>query len=181
MNNLKTSPTGIDAVIHLYQQYLYNALKEAWRVSDDQVDLYGRAYRLQESDGYTPNVYMGSKEYKEVFFDDTKAATGFFITDENIKYSGGTATCNAALIISCNMKSLHPTLDMGADEVIHNEVQKICFPLRFGMEMSGFVTGIDNVFKEFSGWRKKDGIKNRDMYPLHCFRINFNLLYNILN
>lgn len=182
MNYLKPSTKGLDTPVQAYQVYLYGALKTLWSVSDNDLDLYGRAYRLQETDGYAPNVYVGTKEYKEVYFDDTKSATGFFLVDETVKYTSGTASVGVSLILSVNMQKLHPGLDMGADEAIHNEVQKLCHGhLRNGFEMTGFVSGIDNVFKEFSGWRKKDGIKNRDMYPLHCFRINFNLLYNILN
>lgn len=181
MKYSKPTPKGIDVPVQKYQDYLYNALKTLWGVSDSDMDLYDRAYRLQESDGYSPNVYLGSKEYKEMYFDDTKSATGFFLVDETIKYLNGTATTGVSLMFCVNMKKLHPELDMGADEAIHNEVQNLCHRNRAGLEMTGFVSGIDNVFKEFSGWRKKDAIKNRDMYPLHCFRINFNLLYNILN
>jgi hypothetical protein len=182
MNFLKLQTSGLDTPVQQYQSYLYAALKKQWGIANDtDLDLYGRVYKQQDADGFTPMAYMGGKEYREVYFNDTRKATGFFLIGETIKYLDGSASADAALIICCSMQKLHPSLDMGADEVIHGEVQKLCHPLKYGFELTGFMTGIDNVFKEFSGWRKKDSIKNRDYYPLHCFRINFNLLYNILN
>lgn len=179
MEYVKESPTGIDIHIQKLQRFLYSELKKAWGISDDtSYDAYGRAYRNQVADGFIPEVYIGNKEYKELYFDDRRKAISFFGVGESIKYTKGTATAPTYLIFLVNLAQLKGGITR-ADEEVHIDVEKLLQPGRSGFEMLSFETGIDNVFKEYSGWRKDQGIKYRDFQPFHCFRINMSVTYNI--
>lgn len=167
----KTKPVGVDILIQILQNFLYVQLQNTWGIAAADYTAYGRAYRNQTDDGYSPEVYMGSNEYKDSFFDDTVKALSFFSVGENEKYNGG-LTANVALIFCVNVAKLKPTIPWRADEEIRMDVQMLVKSPRFGFFLNGVETGIDNVFKEFSGWKKKEGIKFRDEHPWHCFRIN---------
>ena len=177
----KNTPIGIDKPIQAYQSVFYNTLKKLWNLTDTDWNCYGRVYRNQTEDGYTPEAYIGNGEYQEVFFDDTLKALSFFGVGETIKFTNLSAIAPVYLIMMVNIPLIKPAITGIADEEIRNDVQNFCRAPRFTFEMQSFETGLDTVFKEYSGWRKKDGIKYRDQYPLHCFRINFNLIYNIGN
>lgn len=184
MKPVKTTPKGIDIPIQGLQTVLYDLLKKQWPVDDSTFDCHGRAYRNSNTDGYIPEVFTGSastggKEYAEVFFDDRLKALCFFGAGESEKYSSGSSVAKVYLIFMVDVSKLKPAIDHRADEEIHVDVEKICAQKRLGFTFTGLETGIDTVFREYSGWRKKDGIKSRDMHPLHCFRLNFDLLYNI--
>lgn len=182
---IKTSPVGIDIPIQQHQGFLYTALLSLWGIEDADYSSHGRAYRNQTSDGYVPEVYSGdgtkeqSDDYDEVLFDDSLKALSFYGMDETTRYNLGNATGGIFLIFMVDVPKLKPAIAWRADEEIRNDVEKLCQIDRFNMQLTGFVTGIDQVFKEYSGWRKSDGIKFRDMHPLHCFRLNFQLLFDI--
>lgn len=178
---IKNTPIGIDKPIQAYQSVFYSSLKKLWNLTDNDWNCYGRVYRNQTEDGYTPEAYVGNGEYQEVFFDDTLKALSFFGVSETIKFNNLSAIAPVYLIMMVNIQLIKPAITGIADEEIRNDVQNFCRVPRFTFEMQSFETGLDTVFKEYSGWRKKDGIKYRDQYPLHCFRINFNLIYNIGN
>lgn len=178
MEYAKPNPKGLDIHIGKVQSFIYGRLKSLWNVTDASFDCYARAYRNQTADGYIPEVYKGSKEYKEVFFDDKLAAISFFGVAENIRYTMATATAPVYLIFMVDLSKIKSG-DYRMDEEAHVDVQKLFQPGRSGFNMTGFSTGIDSVFKEYSGWRKEQGMKFRDMHPLHCFRIDFLVSYDI--
>lgn len=179
MEYVKEVPTGIDIHIQKLQRFLYPQLKKAWGISDDvSYDSYGRAYRNQTADGFIPEVYVGNKEYKELFFDDRLKALSFFGVGESIKYNAGTATAAVFLTFMVNLSQIKGGTTR-ADEEAHIDVQRLLQPGRSGFDMVSFETGIDNVLKEYSGWRKDKGMKYRDFQPFHLFRINMSLTYNI--
>lgn len=180
----KISPSGIDIPIQKFQTVMYGVLNGKWGTGDNSFNCHGRAYRNQTADGYVPDVFQGAAttgeiEYKEVLFDDTLKALCFFSVGESTKYDTGSTVAKVGLIFMVNVPQLKPGIVHRGDEEIRRDVELFCTGRRNGFTMTGFETGIDNVFREFSGWRKTTGIKYRDMQPLHCFRINFDLLYNI--
>ena len=182
----KTNPVGVDIPVQRHQNFLYPELKAVWGINDDTSwDSYGRAYRNQTADGYVPEVFIGTgnqaaqADYKEVLFDDQLKALSFYGMDEAARYNTGNANVGIFLVFMVNVQELKPAITWRGDEEIRNDVEKIVQIGRFGMELTGFITGIDQVFKEYSGWRKGQGIKFRDMHPTHCFRLNFNLLFDI--
>lgn len=176
----KTNPVGIDAEIQRLQKFLYDTLKIKWGITNDvDFDLYGRVYRNQTADGFIPEAYKGNANYQEVFVNDAIKATGYFGIGDSITYNKGTSTAQVYLVFTVNVAKLKPSIVHRADEEIRVDVERLLENRRNCCTITSFETGIDNVFKEFSGWRKKEGIKYTDMHPLHCFRINLNLIYNI--
>lgn len=168
----KTKPVGIDILIQRLQNFLYVQLQNTWGIAAADYNCYGRAYRNQTADGYSPEVYTGNNEYKDSFFDDTVKVLSFFSVSENQKYNGGLIANVALIFCISNIGQLKPGIVWRADEEVRMDVQMLLHSPRFGFMMSGVETGLDNVFREFSGWSKKKGIQFMDMHPLHCFRIN---------
>ena len=178
MNNLKTAPVGIDSHINDFQTYLYNKLKTTWNVTDLEFEMFGRAYRNQTDDGYTPERYVGNKEYKDLYWDDKLKAMAFFGVKEDSQVNAGTLTSDCFLIFMVNLQQLKPANER-KDEEIRNDVQRLCIAMKSGFIFSGFKTGIDSVFSEYSGWKKTIGMKFKDHYPLHCFRLDFKVTYSV--
>lgn len=179
-NFIKDNPVGIDKNIQAFQTFLFGQLKTTWNLDDTSLNMYGRSYRNQTDDGYSPEVFSGGIDYKEVFFDDRVAASAFFGVKEKEIYNAGDSTADAYLIVMVNLDQIK-TPNKREDENARLDVEKLCSQIRFGFRMVGFDTGIDTVFAEYSGWKKKNGMQFRDQGKKHCFRINFKLLYNIKN
>lgn len=182
----KPAPVGRDIPIQLFQEYLYPALKAVWGITNDEdYDCHGRAYRNQTADGYIPEVFTGignadaQTDYREVMFDDSKKALSFFFLGEDTKFNRGNTVMPLALIFMVNVQLLKPAIAYRGDEEIRNDVEKLCQIDRFDFNLVDTILGIDGVFKEFSGMRIKEGIKFRDMHPTHCFRLNFQVLFDI--
>lgn len=179
---------GIDKAIQGFQKTMYDKLKAAWQLQDTDWLCYDRAYKNQNEDGaYYPEVFDGNnssgnkaQDYHEVMFEDTVKLQSFFGIGETIKNDGITATVSVFLIFMINnLPALKPGLINRADEAVRIDAQRACVMPRYGFFMTGLTLGVENVFKEYNGWRKKEGIKHRDMHPFHCFRVNFNVVYNI--
>lgn len=173
----KTSPVGIDISIQKMQSYLYDALLTKWNLSDSSLNGYGRAYRNATQDGYTPEVYVGNNEYNEVYYDDRLSGSYFFGIGEEIKNTTKAVTADVFIIFMVNLDKVKPGSNRN-DEEVHIDVQTLVTRLFYGFTFTGLVTGIDNVFKDYSGWKRSKGIKFTDTHPQHCFRLNFKLIYN---
>lgn len=178
----KNNPVGIDCQIQGFQTVLYTLLKKKWGIVGETAwDCYGRVYKNQTGDGYSPEAYIGGDEYKEVYFDDKLGALSFFYVGDSIKHNHLSATAQVSLVFMVDISKVKPGVAHRADEEIRSDVQAFSQTPRYGFILSEFVTGIDQVFKEFSGWRKANGIKHNDVHPLHCFRLDFSVSYNIHN
>lgn len=176
----KTNPVAEDVMIQALQTFLYNQLQKVWQIQPSDYTAYGRVYRNQTDDGYTPEVYMGGNEYKDSFFDDSVKVSSFFGIGENQTYNGGLQT-QVFLIFMVRVDLLKPNIAWRADAEIRNDVENLLKTGRKNFMLKGVETGIDNVFREYSGWKKKEGIKFRDTHPWHCFRINLSVNYGITN
>lgn len=175
MNYLKPSVTGIDIHIQKLQQELYPQILGLWPVNDGNFNLYGRAYRNQKDSGYVPEVYNGSGEYQDSYFNDTLKGSAFFGLGEIGKATKeGDITAMVYLIFMVNINAVKPGTTRN-DEEVRIDMARICLQRVYGFFLSGIVTGIDQVFKEYN----IKSIKFRDMQPWHCFRLNFNITYNI--
>lgn len=166
---------------------MYPLLLAKWDLPDSATDpgrwdSYGRAFRNQTTDGYTPEAFIGDTnlniEYQELYFNDTVAATSFFGLGDTQKVQKGSTVAPVFWIFTVDLKKVKPGVGWRADEEIRNDVQRLCHAPRWGFTLDSVVTGIDAVFKEFSGFRKTAGIKFRDAQPFHCFRLNFSVAYN---
>lgn len=173
MNYVKPTVTGIDIPIQKLQTLLYDRIKTLWGVTGDNFNMFGRAYRNQLQDGYVPEVYVGSNEYKDSYFDDKLAGSAFF-GYETTKLNGLDTTAVVSLIMMVNLTKIKPGTTRN-DEEARVDIEQICLERNYGFFLTGIVTGIDQVFKEYG----TKSIKYRDMQPWHCFRLNFNITYNI--
>ncbi len=178
---IKESVIGIDIPIQKYQTVLYNKLKTVWGFTDATFNGYGRAYRNQdkESGAYTPEIYKGNNEYSDAYFDDTLSGSFFWGMGENIKFAKeGDNTADVFVIFMVNLDKIKPGTTRN-DEEVRNDVERIAIERIYGFYLTGVITGIDQVFKEYSGYKAVKGIKFRDMQPWHCFRLNFQINFNI--
>lgn len=176
MNITKPTVIGIDIPIQKFQTVLYNKIKTIWPVDDSSFNMYGRAYRNQaQAKGYQPEVYVGNNEYNDSYFDDTLKGSAFWgLTSPEKVTAEGDTTAQVFVIFMVKLDQIKPGITRN-DEEARNDIQKIALNRFSGLYMTGVVTGIDQVFKEYN----LDNIKFRDMHPWHCFRLNFNLVYNI--
>jgi len=178
----KTQPVGIDIPIQRLQQYLHDQLLDTWQLATGQYQCYGRCYRNQLENGYVAEVYTGNNEYKEVYLDDRYAVMSFFGLTGNIDFKV-VNTAKVHLIFFVNIETLKQVLHRG-DEEVRKDVQTIVQNGYQGFILKGVRLGIDEVFEEYAGTRltekeNMNGIKFRDMHPFHCFRFDFEILYNI--
>jgi hypothetical protein len=176
---LKTKVVGVDIPIQALQNYLYVQLKKKWSLSDANLQGYGRIYRNQTPDGYSPEAYLGNGEYGDTFFDDKTSVNFAFFLGDVQKYSAGGMMANVSVSFCLNVPLVKPGYAWRADEEIRLDVENILHSPRMGFIYQGTETGIDNVFREYSGWNKKKGIQYMDMHPLHCFRINLSTVYSV--
>jgi hypothetical protein len=177
-NVLKVNPVGIDVRINEVQTFMYNSLLTTWNLNANTLNVFGRAYRNQTKDGYIPEVFTGGKDYRDTFIDDKVSATCFFGLSETVKSSEGYNTAPVFLIVMCDLSKIKPPIGR-QDEEAKLDVQKIFNKYLNGFKVISFQTGLDTVFSDYNGWRKKDGIKYRDTHPLYCFRVNFEVTYKI--
>lgn len=173
MNYVKPSVTGIDIPIQKLQTLLYDRIKPLWSVTDSTFNMYGRAYRNQLQDGYVPEVYVGGNEYKDSYFNDALSGSAFFHYDAT-KINEVDTKAVVSLIFMVNLAKIKPGATRN-DEEARVDIERIVLDRYYGFFLTGIVTGIDQVFKEYG----TKSIKYRDMQPWHCFRLNFNITYNI--
>lgn len=184
---VKDNPKGVDKPIQKLQSLLYSRLKTKWALNDGQWMCYGRAYKNQGEDGYIPEVYIGGNEYKEVFYDDSYPVISFFGVDDE-REIGINGKVDVFLIFEVDIEKLKPSLVHRGDEETHTDVlDQLNTPL-FGFTLTGLETGIENVYRDYNLYKMHtgqksniEGIKYRDMHPLHCFRVNMNLNYQNIN
>jgi len=177
---LKNNPVGIDLRISEFATVLYNHLLAKWNLNANTLNVFGRAYRNQTVDGYIPEVFMG-KDYRDVFIDDKVSATVFFGTKETYKMdSAGYDTVEVFCIVMTNLDKIK-LVGQRQDEETKLDVELIANKGLYGFQPTSTMTGLDTVFSEYSGWRKKDGIKYRDQHPFYNFRLNFNVTYKLNN
>jgi hypothetical protein len=169
---LKENPQGIDIPIQNLQKYIYRKLLKIWNITDSKYLCCGRSYRNQTDKSYIPEIYMGNGEYKDAFFDDTVSAVSFFSMNEKTDIKMLEMTNTVSLIFCVNIKELKSGIQHMADEEVRLDVMENVNV--FGFSLVSIDTGIDNVFREYD----KTRIKFRDIYPLHCFRLNLKIQYS---
>lgn len=170
-----TSPVGIDFMIQRLQNMLYTELCDLWSMSDGGsmvYDAYGRAYRLQKDYGIVPECFAGGTDYLEVLFDDTKAALSFFDVGDTITvekpYSN---TARVSVYFQINLNKVKPGTQR-LDEQARLDVINLIELNGFGFIVKSVAIAEREVFKNYNGYRKKQGTKYVDMHPYHCFRID---------
>lgn len=170
----------MDRPIQKFQIRLYQAIKDYFCFDDGDYESYGRVYRNQTKDGYIPEAYNTRDEYKEVLFDDTNKLQSFFGVGERSEAEGANQLTPVHLVFHADLCKIYEGQDIPhrPDEELRTTIMNIIRnKIGYGFKLINMETGVDNVFKEYSGTRIKDGMKYRDMHPLHCFRFNFDVRY----
>lgn len=179
---LKTSPVGIDAVINRLQNAMYSYLTT--EIGWTNYESYPRAYVNPKEGGTIPENYIGNGEYKEVLFDDKFNVTSFFISDESRDYSNdeGQFVQDVSIVFQGNLKKLYATIAHRADEEMHKDLYNSLLESVTESELTGMVTGIDNVYSALSlpdGF--KDRIKLDDMSYFHVVKIDLSIPFDYCN
>jgi len=177
----RDNPTGMDAHFANVQNHIYSRLKTAWGISNDiDYDCYGRVYRNKKDSQYVAELYTGNGEYRDIYWDDKKAAISWFGTGSTISFDVKNKI-PVHLVFFVNLKKLKPNIQHRADEEVRMDVQKL-----FGKSLHGFAfesveLWLENVLKEYPGSRRDKSLTAVDMEPVHCFRINLSLIYGLTN
>lgn len=174
----KTNPVGIDVAIQKLQTFLHNKLTGVvlWN-NATTYKCYGRCYRNKKDTGYIAENYEGGIEYKEVYWDDSLSAVSFFGVSGQIKHDIKEQV-SVHLVFFVNLKKLKPAINHRADEEVHKDILQLIGNTLFDFEYTGMEFSIENVLREYPGSRRDDWLKFVDMHPVHCFRLNFDLVYD---
>jgi hypothetical protein len=178
MLNTKLNPVGIDFLIQQFQTELYERLMITWNISDDsKYQCFGRVYRNKDGQNYNAEMYAGSGEYKEVYWNDELSAISFFGTGSTEDHKLGDKT-EVHLVFFTDLSKLKPLVAHRADEEVRKDVQNIAAEGPYGFKYLSTEIWIDNVLREYSGSRRDNRLSAVDMQPVHCFRLNFEIYYN---
>jgi hypothetical protein len=172
------NPVGINVGIGKLQAFLFNRLVTKWGISGDDYSSYGLVYRNKKDNQYIAEAFTGVRnEYKEVYWDDTKAAVSWFGISGASTFDKVNKT-SVHLVFFVNLKKLKPLIAHRADEEVRIDVQKLIGSFSFGFSYEGSELWIENVLREYPGSRRDNRLGAVDMHPIHCFRINLTCLYS---
>jgi len=166
----KTAPQGIDRIIDILQVKLFNEL--GWDTGTVYESNH-RAYKNETKDGIIPEIYKGSKEYREVYFDDKIDASSFFLVDDT-RTGNRAYTTTISIIFQLKLDEIFPNINHRADEEAHVQVQNVLEINPTSAKLSSLVVGLSNVYSGLL----IDKLKETDMQPFHFFRIDMEVDYN---
>lgn len=164
MNNLKTNPKGIDAIINRIQVPLYDILTSLWGVS---LNSYPRCYIYSENGIKDIQHYFKNKEYESVLYAENNK---FFFTAENdLTHEGNnyySTTIDLYFII--NVEQIK-SLSHRADEECVIDIVNILNE-NVNCKVTKVSRGFDNVFNRYD-YRQID-----DLEPYFICKIELSLL-----
>jgi len=168
-NYTKINPTGIDSAIQQIQNHLFRKLD--W----ENCSVFGRVYKVPSDKGIIPRAFKAGKEYQDVFTDDRKTTTIFFVDDdkhttkEGIKFE-----TEVKIVFMVDVKKAFPAILHRADMEVENLAVEL-IRSRSNFTIKQIEKGQDTVLKEFN----RDGIKKVDLQPFHVFSITGTLTYQV--
>jgi len=172
-----TNPAGIDAYIQEHQQYLYDELKATWDLSDDDITCYGRVRQIMAADGSGYEArYFNGNEPLDPYIDDTKKVVLFYAKSDNVQSLESFNKANVSIIVFMNLDAVYGEDAQQYDERARCEVGNISNKVQ-SFSQIGTVTSIAKVLSEFPASIKKLDKKFIDAPPYHCFKVNFNVLF----
>lgn len=176
----RTAPEGIDKRIDSLQKQLFSSLKTKWNLADARYNCHPRCYRNQGAGGdYVAELKVSGNDYNETWTNDMVDVTSFFGlgVDEQVAVDN-MMTANIHLIFFVDLSAIKPGDDRNDSEA-RTDVQSVIDTAgqSLGFTLQRVSTGLDNCLKEYPGSRKDDGLKYRDMHPLHVFRFDMQLNY----
>jgi hypothetical protein len=185
MNNLLSTPVGLDATIYKIQKDLYEQLSLVWK---GEIEGYGRVYKNPVNTGETiPDYYQTSKivtpawynakldDYEDTYYDDNKAAVFCFLTQENDSTEDSIVyTSSIKIAFMVDLSKIYPTSAERQDSRAQRDVAEILRSYNFEQyRITGLERRIDFVFREYL----TSNIRFNDMHPLHCFAMKIDLEY----
>ncbi len=178
MNNLKTNPIGIDAVINEMQVKLYEKLTALWSV---ELDGYPRCYVLGQEREKTIEHFIGGIDYTGNLIHAEKNKF-FFVNDDNYKkidYLNYSTDLQIYFIL--NLKEIKPLILHRADEEVRNDVMSIIDSFSRLKSEKIIIKDFEKVFdyKKILNKFQSEFIEN--MQPFHTFRIDCNIIKFSLN
>lgn len=184
MLHLLKQPTGIDYYIQALQTRVYKTLSAKWGVSglpQSQFEFYGRSTKSFRNGGFEPNIFIADsgKEYKEVYLDDTVAATMWFAVGDPDRVSNTVHRYKVSLYGFLNLNWIVPN-DNGQREdmrVLQEVINAV--DTNFGFQVTQVYSGVDKIMQEYSGSKIKDAIRIFNMQPYMCFRIDTEILIQL--
>jgi hypothetical protein len=178
------SPVGMDLYIQALQTKLHDELVVKWALLDTtKYHAYGRCYRNKKDAGYVAEVFKDNKEYDDVYWNDKVFAVSFFGISGPIKRSVKSEV-QIHFVMFANLSELSlrntngETITHRGDEELRQQVTGIIGRFSNGFRLDSTEFGIENVLREYPGSYRDKGLKNVDMHPVHCFRLNLNLIYD---
>lgn len=172
----KLAPVGIDVPIGKLQNYLFTRLLTKWGIQAADYESYARVDRNKKGNQYIAEVYTGQNEYKEVYWNDTKAVISWFGIGPKTTFDKLNKT-DVHLVFFVNLNKVKPLITHRADEEVRNDVQKLIGNTQNGFSYDSCEIWVENVLREYPGSRRDERLSVVDMQPLHCFRINLSILY----
>jgi len=174
MNNILTDPIGIDAKIQTMQILLYDKLDWA------NIEMYGRVFKNKVdgkviAQGYGENANGDYK--KDVYLDDTKNASIFFVAADNQTTTNGVQFTNEVKIVfMLNLKVLYPDINHRADTEAQNTAYDLVHS-RKAFRIKRIETGLENVLNGFDVSLKS--LIRSDLQPIHVFGIVADVNYKM--
>lgn len=185
MNNLLTTPIGVDFTIQSFQVDLYRELAKVW---SGDIDGYGRVEKVpvNKGDG-VPDYYKASKiitpewfnsvtrNYEEVFYNDKKSCVFCFIKDDIDRTEDEQHfTTKSKCVFMVDLSKIYPNDTERVTSKAHRDAMEIFRNFGFNkFEIKSIEQRIETIFFEYS----TTNIKFNDMHPLHCFAITMDLEY----
>lgn len=176
----KSNPVGVDAAIKPIQEKLHTALLALWGIQSSSFMCYPRCHRNKTDDGFTADWYVGKNEYKTAYWDDTKAVVSFFGISDEFEI-GEANTAKVHLVMFVNMEKVKPSATDRPDEEIRTEVLNILDAGLASSPVRSVELTIENALREYPGSIRDERLKFVDMNPVHCFRVNLELMYPNIN
>lgn len=181
---VKDNPTGIDIPIQNLQTALHKQLLTTWGLDTDELkasyQAYGRIYRNKKDNQFIAEAYAGNEEYKEVYWNDELSAISWFGQSGVTKFDVRNKV-NIHLVFFVDLAKIKPGIQHRADEEVRNDVQRVFNRGLYGATYESTELWLENVLREYPGSRRENRLSKVDMHPVHCFRLNFSLIYSNSN
>lgn len=194
MNYLNPSPTGEDAYLNDLQVGMYANLPNRLGLDASKWNCFSRVYRNHTTEGQTQSGYIpeafyngnyvagdGTSNRGGLFF-ETGYMVSFFGQLEGMKRQQSGYNCSPMeliFFIDLSLISI-PGID-GAnqriDEAVINIIKNYVECSGVNLRLRETVKDVDKVLERYSGSQKKMSL-TRNMQPLLCFKLVFDLIYN---
>lgn len=171
MNNQTVGAVGINAVIELIKDDIYQDLYDRW---NNSLNAYGRMYRLPDQNSWKPSWYVGDREYKEILMDDQKCIMYFEVGDKDSSEDGLVFRSPCKIVFMVNMELAFPNSTIRSDGEIQRDVIEI---LRENAHERFQITGIERSLNRIFGGMSKDVFQNFNDQPYFAFAVEIDLDY----